>query len=206
MPEAAPPAEAAAESLTDDEIMGRARNLGMVLVRDLPDTAPEPEAVSDDEIIRRAKALGYVHKDDIDTPTLQTQTDITEAIDSADDRAENTGVNDLADDEHTDSALNTANSAGPEGLSATGSLRVNGSSGGEVSEDGDSSGIVTVTIPPGGNSESIAQVLFEYGVVDDAAAFNRYIVEQSRQTKLIANVYQIRKGLTYEELLYIITH
>ncbi|MDR2898722.1 MAG: hypothetical protein LBU94_00215, partial [Clostridiales bacterium] len=65
--------------------------------------------------------------------------------------------------------------------------------------------IVQIDIPAGYNTENIAKMLYDNGLVDDAQAFNQFIIDNNLSRSLIADSYAIEKGLTYSELLNIIS-
>ncbi len=68
------------------------------------------------------------------------------------------------------------------------------------------SGSVTVTIPKGQSSDSVAVVLYNAGVIDNASSFNRYLIDKGLDRIIRSGNKVIPAGATYEEIAYIITH
>ncbi len=70
----------------------------------------------------------------------------------------------------------------------------------------DTNGSVTVTIPKGQSSDSVAVVLYNAGVIDNASSFNRYLIDKGLDRIIRSGNKVIPSGATYEEIAYIITH
>jgi len=64
---------------------------------------------------------------------------------------------------------------------------------------------VTFTISKGMTSDSVSNLLFEIGLVDDADKFNDYIVRAGKSKVIWYGKYTIEKGSTYDEIIDIIT-
>lgn len=56
-------------TISDDDVINRAKSLGMIFVSDLPKGEKQ---ISDDDILQRAMELGMVFKDQLDDIELQT--------------------------------------------------------------------------------------------------------------------------------------
>lgn len=85
-----------------------------------------------------------------------------------------------------------------------------GNAGANVSQSGDSSPtdasqVMEVTIKGGSGSYSVASLMESKGLVDDADAFNDYMVARGYDEKINAGTYQIKKGATYEQIARTIT-
>ena len=63
----------------------------------------------------------------------------------------------------------------------------------------------TVTIPGGLGSDGVAQVLYNAGVIDNASAFNRYLIDQGKDRIIRSGTKVIPAGATYAEIAAIIT-
>lgn len=57
----------------------------------------------------------------------------------------------------------------------------------------------------GASSDKVAEKLFKEGLVDDAAAFNRYLVENHCDSSIQNGTFQITEGASYEEISKILT-
>ncbi len=62
-----------------------------------------------------------------------------------------------------------------------------------------------VTIPGGMGSDGVASILAREGIIDDAAAFNRYLVEKRVDRIIRSGTKTIPANATYEEVARIIT-
>ncbi len=63
----------------------------------------------------------------------------------------------------------------------------------------------TVTIPKGLGSEGVAQILVREGFIDDAASFNKYLVDNRKDRVIRSGVKSIPEGATYQQIADIIT-
>ena len=64
---------------------------------------------------------------------------------------------------------------------------------------------ITVTIPGGLGSEQVSQILYNAGAVDNAASFNKYLVDRHMDRIIHSGVKNIPAGSGYEEVAGIIT-
>jgi hypothetical protein len=62
----------------------------------------------------------------------------------------------------------------------------------------------TVTIPGGMSSDGVAQVLYNAGVIDNAASFNRYLIDRGMDRVIRSGTKVIPAGSGYEEIANII--
>jgi Na+-transporting methylmalonyl-CoA/oxaloacetate decarboxylase gamma subunit len=132
--------------ITDEDIIARAQDLGMIFYSELPKTvptatpaptaAPQAAPLSDEEIIARARELGMTY--------VQAEADETPAETPAP--------------------------------------------------------YVTVDIPEGLGSLEIATILQEHGVVDDATAFNNYIISLQAARILPFGSFVFPLGLEYSQV------
>ena len=73
-----------------------------------------------------------------------------------------------------------------------------------ASETGDTSQLA-ITIEPGDSSNTVADKLFVAALVDDAAAFNKYLVDNKYDSSIQPGTFTIPKGTTYEEISKLLT-
>lgn len=64
----------------------------------------------------------------------------------------------------------------------------------------------TVTIPGGKSSDAVAQILYEAGVIDNAVSFNRYLIDKGLDRIIRSGTKTFPAGSTYEDVANIITH
>lgn len=61
---------------------------------------------------------------------------------------------------------------------------------------------VKLIIPSGGSTQEIADILHEKGIIDNAGAFTRYVLESNKTTRLQAGEFELYKNMAYEDVLY----
>ncbi|MDE7299209.1 MAG: hypothetical protein K2N94_10335 [Lachnospiraceae bacterium] len=66
-------------------------------------------------------------------------------------------------------------------------------------------GSYTIRIFAGMDSEWVSRLVQEAGLVDDAADFDRYLVENGYSQKIMTDIFRIPAGASYEEIARIIT-
>ncbi|HQI15450.1 MAG TPA: endolytic transglycosylase MltG [Bacillota bacterium] len=64
---------------------------------------------------------------------------------------------------------------------------------------------ITVEIKSGMNSESIAALLRQKGIIDNSGAFIDKLKKADKETKLKEGTYEIPKGAGYDEIISILT-
>ena len=64
---------------------------------------------------------------------------------------------------------------------------------------------VQVTISGGSSSDTVAKILHDAGLVDDAVKFNRFLIEQRLDTRIHSGSKTITQGASYEEIARAIT-
>lgn len=139
------------------------------------------EKLSDQEIMQRAEQLGMVMADE-----GQTETGTEE---NADENTEN--ASEPETEPQTEAA---AEPAAPE--DTTGNVV------GEVKQE--TSGEVAFTVKSGESSDTVAFNLYKAGLVDDATAFNRYMISKGYDSRLRTGDFKIRSGASYDEILKVL--
>lgn len=66
------------------------------------------------------------------------------------------------------------------------------------------SGSIIVTIPRGYGSDQVARALADAGVIDDAASFNTYLIQNGKDRYVHSGTIQIPRGSSYGEIARII--
>lgn len=152
------------------------------------------EKLSDQEIMQRAEQLGMVMTDEGQTETEpETEQDVqnTEAgtEENADENTEN------ASEPETEPQTEAA--AEPAAQEDT-----TGNVVGEVKQE--TSGEVAFTVKSGESSDTVAFNLYKAGLVDDATAFNRYMISKGYDSRLRTGDFKIRSGASYDEILKVL--
>lgn len=170
------------ESLTDAEIMARARELGMtentvlaeLETEEVPQTEEVPETVPAEE----------------EAESEETDTVIEEATVSSEAEMETEGTAEVSE---TEALENTESSqeAAPEKAEETA----------KAEEERE---IIRITVRSGETSWPVAQRVQEAGLVSDAAAFDDFLCDNGYSRYLRAGEYEIPAGSTQEEIARIL--
>lgn len=75
----------------------------------------------------------------------------------------------------------------------------------QVSDNTASGTSKTVTIPGGNSSDSVSQILYNAGVIDDPYSFNRYLIDRGLDRVIRSGTKTFPAGATYEDVAGIIT-
>lgn len=162
------------------------------------------EKLSDQEIMQRAEQLGMVMADEGQTETGTEENTGTEAQPETEQDVQNTeaGTEENADE-------NTENASEPETEPQTEAAAepaapedTTGNVVGEVKQE--TSGEVAFTVKSGESSDTVAFDLYKAGLVDDATAFNRYMISKGYDSRLRTGDFKIRSGASYDEILKVL--
>lgn len=162
------------------------------------------EKLSDQEIMQRAEQLGMVMADEGQTETGTEENTGTEAQPETEQNVQNTeaGTEENADE-------NTENASEPETEPQTEAAAepaapedTTGNVVGEVKQE--TSGEVAFTVKSGESSDTVAFNLYKAGLVDDATAFNRYMISKGYDSRLRTGDFKIRSGASYDEILKVL--
>ena len=162
------------------------------------------EKLSDQEIMQRAEQLGMVMADEGQTETGTEENTGTEAQPETEQDVQNTeaGTEENADE-------NTENASEPETEPQTEAAAepaapedTTGNGVGEVKRE--TSGEVAFTVKSGESSDTVAFNLYKAGLVDDATAFNRYMISKGYDSRLRTGDFKIRSGASYDEILKVL--
>lgn len=69
----------------------------------------------------------------------------------------------------------------------------------------DTEDIVKVVIKPGMVSNEVADMLEDYGIIENAYDFNTYMCDNGYESNLIVGIYELKKGASYKEIISAIT-
>lgn len=172
--------------------------VSIVLIRTEVDKAkkenPEPAVISDEDVIARAKNLGMVSLND-----LPSRNEMQES--SAEATTENEPVNDEEapkDDVNEELSKDEINDESAE--------PTDGESTDNVTEEEEEpeSATVNITIKPGSLAGDVSVDLQRKGVIDDAADFRQYMVENKYSTKISSGSFDIPVDADYDEIIEII--
>lgn len=171
--------------------------------------------IPDEEVIRRASALGMAFKDEEDdklnkmlegkrvtlTPAL------TPALTAAPSQTPADGSKDGQEEQLTITpAITTAPeptvvqepSVTPEADSEREPVAAS-------EAEGEAGNEITFSIERGMSSGQAAEVLKQAGLIQDAEAFNRYVMEEGKAGVIKVGEFKVKKGASYDEIIKIIT-
>jgi hypothetical protein len=188
------------ETMTDTEIIERARLLGMVMPEEADDSSAsgtEDEQQADNKASKPGGVKGEETKINADNKKQEadqagdnkngskadsSKVDVSKSQNDAD-----KGSTDKAQDNTQNSqADNTAKQ--PNDSTAADNNK----------------GSVKIEIKAGEFSDTVSQKLFQAGLISDAAAFNKYLTQKGADQNLRVGVYEIPAGATQDEILDIL--
>lgn len=185
--------------------------------------------LSDEQIIARAKELGMVESSTVNslddllatpTPTEIPQENSTEESDEAeevpvtDDKKDD--VNEApenSDDSKTDDkngtdAITEDNSAqtGETGTENTSEDNGTSKNDSDTPEENTEDTAKEIVITEGMSSEKVTRILKENGIIEDAGAFNQYLIINNYSRKIRVGTYHIKPYTTYKDITDMIIH
>lgn len=183
------------QSLSDEEVRQRARELGMVeasgvLADEIPAVTAEKTADEESASAEPSPKQEEAEGETTDAPKAEPKENIEKTADEENASAEPSPKPEEAKNETTD-----ASKEEPEAEPTKNADEM-------VTEE---SATVTITIQGGEGSYSVCQKLEEAGLVESAAAFDRYLYEKGYDKRIIATVYAIPQGTGEDEIAELIT-
>ncbi len=148
---------------------------------------------SEVNVVEQAKELGMVFPEGTESPDQPTE---TPAVDSG------AAVTTASDD--SDKAEKKATESPDSTKKPTATKKPKTTKKSKATEKPNET--ITVTIRDASQSGSVAKELEKAGVVDDADAFDKYLVENGYGKKVRGGIYKITKGTSYEEIAKMLTH
>lgn len=156
----------------------------------------EKEKLTDAEIIERARLLGMVMEEEQEEEPDNMEDDMEDDLEDSDNQNPQTqdGVSDNNQEsqepstqgEETNVPEETAN---PEASGET-----------PVTEPE----IKVIEVLPGEYSDVVSQKLFEAGLIPDAAAFNKYLMDSGQDQNIMVGAHQIPVGASQDEIIKIL--
>lgn len=152
--------------------------------------------ISDEEVIKRAGELGMVMQE------AGTETDNSEIPKAAD---ETEAVNASETTETTEPAEITTETT-EQGIAGN-IIDDNAEKKPQTEPESEASSDASeksFTINAGDTSDTVAVNLYKAGLVDDASAFNSYMVKNGYDSRLRTGAYTMKQGLSYEQIMKIL--
>ncbi len=161
--------------MTDEEVIARAEELGMVMPESALDHLNKPYDTSD-----TSESDSDTKEDTTDTDTKESETQDTE---EADTEAPSEGENGTTSDMQT----------------------TDEEASGSTQDPGTETRIVTFTIVSGMNSWNVASILQDQGVIDNASDFDAYLEANGYSARISTGEYSIAAGTDYETIAKMLT-
>ena len=177
--------------ISDEEVIARAKTLGMVMEYDKKsDTIPKGTEQTDipEETETQTKA-------EPDTQEAQKPEE-TEAQTEKPDEPQTETQTENADEQQTEPQPEQASEVTQPDTPVVEE---------PVAEEPAAPQVKEFVVDRGASSDKVAEKLFKEGLVDDAAAFNRYLVENHYDSSIQNGTFQITEGASYEEISKILT-
>lgn len=203
------------ETMTDEEIKARAKELGMVESTVLsgmntPASSEEPEETATPEPSKEpedtASPENVAVPENIETPETSEESDETTTLESSVESEDSTDPKPSADQEDTvtpspsEEPEATATPKPSEEPEAT--VTPAPSTGTENVEEQ----TVTIVISAGDSSVSVSKDLEAAGLVESASAYDKYLCDNGYDRKIRTGTFEIPVNADEEEIAWIITH
>lgn len=192
------------ETMTDTEIIERARLLGMVM----PEDAEENAQAEDEKQPSNDKDLQTEtgDKNTGDKSGSKTEDDKKEDSQAKEDKA---GDGNKEDDktvkQETDKKQDSQQDKNQSDNKAKDSQKTDANAaGGNAAQQPSTQEMVEIEIKAGDYSATVSQTLLRAGLISDADAFNKYLTEKGVDQNLRVGVYQIPKGSTQDQIIEIL--
>ena len=168
------------KTMSDDEVMARARELGMVESTVLSQMAEQNKNASDESNVPES---GTDVQETVETETPETETLGTETSET-----ETTGTEVPETEPEPESEVSTEEKETEQN-----------------DEGSEIAGTVTIVITPGESSESVSRSLEDAGLVESAGTFDKYLCNNGYDNVIAVGTYEIPVGISEEEIAKIIT-
>ncbi|SDA64400.1 hypothetical protein SAMN02910275_01839 [Butyrivibrio sp. INlla18] len=217
-------------TMSDAEVIERAKELGMTDGGVLSDTVNEGDAVEESNTSSSDQALDEAGKEiskEIDeafasasesasflaskeeegkTQEAKEENKVTEASIEASKELSTEKPETKVEDKKEETKEEVAESESTEQLQEVAKTEEKPAETTDNDQTSVSGTAKTVTIPGGKSSDAVAQILYEAGVIDNAVSFNRYLIDKGLDRIIRSGTRTFPAGSTYEDVAYIITH
>ena len=211
-------------TMSDAEVIKRAKALGMIesSAEVLTQTQSEDSEVESDDASSSNQALDQIGEkipEEVNTEVALSDPPVSEVAEETKETenqiAESSSSSDASADNKQEEETSTAAPNGSEEVSSAAETSVSEAASTEStsaettkpSEDTavSNSGTKQITIPGGMGSDGVAALLAREGIVDDAVAFNKYLVENRIDRIIRSGTKSFPENATYEQIARIIT-
>lgn len=165
-------------SMTDEMVIERAKELGMVEAGDSDDALDKLLSQREDTTGDKSSEE---QGEDASTKEQSSEADTTEAVSTEEKTTEAATTEEITTEEATTEAATTEEPKKKTPKS------------------------VSFTISRGMYSEKVAQALADIGVIDSAASFNKYLTDNGYAGRLVVGTYKLKPGEDYDSIARKIT-
>ena len=190
------------ETLSNEEIKERARELGMV---EESITVAEAAAQKEEEAQEAEVTVAPVPEENAESdaePIVNAEPEVSSepAVSAAPETSDEPKVSAASEPAASEEPNASAASEPEAGATPEAGVKPVANEAEEDSGTAPAKEIVDITINPGEGSYVISQKLEQSGLVDDAAEYDAYLCDNGYHTKLRAGVHKIPMGSTREEI------
>ena len=211
-------------TLSDAEVIKRAKALGMIEAgaEVLTETQSENSEAEKNDSSTSGQALDQIGEkipEEVDSEVAISDTAVSEVVEEEEETeteiAESSSSSFASSEAETKEETSTAAASGSEEVSSTAENSVSEVAADEPKTEetsnvsdttaASSSNSKQITIPGGMGSDGVAALLAREGIVDDAAAFNKYLVENRIDRIIRSGTKSFPENASYEQIAKIIT-
>jgi cytoskeletal protein RodZ len=160
------------------------------------------EALSDEAVIQRAKELGMVEKEDTVATLLENQNNTEKNTDnSVSDTSQDTSE-EKTTETNTTEEMETTDTETTEVSRKASTKENGTSESAVAEEDSKSTTekTVTITIERGSSSYPVCQKLQEAGMIEDASEFDTYLVENGYADRIRVGEHTLKLGMDFHDI------
>jgi hypothetical protein len=160
------------------------------------------ETLTDEAIIQRAKELGMVEKEDTVATLLENQNNTEKDTDnSVSDTSEDTSEEKMTETNTTEEKETTAaETTEVSQKSSTEENGTSESAAAKEDSESTTEKTVTITIERGSSSYPVCQKLQEAGMIEDASEFDTYLVENGYADRIRVGEHTLKLGMDYHDI------
>jgi hypothetical protein len=160
------------------------------------------ETLTDEAIIQRAKELGMVEKEDTVATLLENQNNTEKDTDnSVSDTSEDTSEEKMTETNTTEEKETTEAETTEVSLkSSTEENGTSESAAAKEDSESTTEKTVTITIERGSSSYPVCQKLQEAGMIEDASEFDTYLVENGYADRIRVGEHTLKVGMDFHDI------
>lgn len=156
-----------------------------------------------EEIIERAKALGMVESTAF-MPSTREASEVVTEVESTIDNSQTEPVTQETTETVTEAVTEKITEAATEKITEPVTQGASEAQKESMAQEPETSGEITVEVRNFSQAFVAAQILQEAGVVDDADAFTKFMIDNGYATRLFEGTYTFTKGMSYDQVARII--